>query len=620
MFQKLTRRGFLGQTAAAPFLAHAARTSPSIEWPSYGNDPGCSRYSTLNQINKSNVSKLKPAWTFHCGDASQRRPQTTIECTPLIDDGVFYCTSPKLKVVALQAGTGKHLWTFDPFENPGPRGAFGVNRGVAYWKRGYQRRIFHCASTRLYCLDANTGKPVNTFGDEGIIDLTQGLGRDITGLSYQVTTPGVIYEDLLIIGSFVEEGPRPAAPGHIRAYNVKTGKQAWIFHTIPYPGEFGYETWPRDAWKTTGGVNDWGGLSLDTRRGIVYLALGSPAFDFFGGDRIGDGLFGNCVLALNAATGKRVWHFQTTHHDLWDYDLPCNPTLMTVSSGGRTRDAVAQVTKTGMVFLFDRETGKPLFDIQERPVAASDIDGEVASKTQPFPVKPAPFARHRFTEDMVWGVDEATRKQLLEQFHKMRSNGIYTPPSRQGTVLLPGFHGGACWSGACADPKGRLFVNSNEVPWIVTIVDAPKDAGFRYNVTGYVRYEDEDNFYPAVAPPWGTLNAIDMNTGDRIWTVPLGEYEDLKAKGIPQTGTENMGGAIVTAGGLVFIAATKDEKFRAFDADTGKVLWETKLEAGGYSTPCTYEAGGKQFVAIACGGGGKCRTKAGDAYVAFAVA
>ena len=588
----------------------AAAATPA-EWPSWSADPEASHYSPLDQISRSNVARLRIAWTYHTGD-KRDRPQTTIECTPIVVDGVMYITTAQLKAVALDPATGKRLWEFDP-EQPGNR---GVNRGVTYWSNGDDKRLLYVVGRRLICLNARTGRPIPGFGNEGFLDLTQGLDRDIGTQTYTVSSPGSIYQNLIILGSTMGEGPRPSAPGHIRAFDVRTGKQIWIFHTIPHPGEFGHETWEGDAWKTAGAANNWGGMSVDHKRGRVFVSTGSAAFDFYGGQRGGDNVFANSVIALDAATGKRVWHFQTVHHDVWDYDIPCPPNLVTITRDGRKVDAVAQVTKTGLVFLFDRDTGKPIFGVEERPVPASDLPGERLSPTQPFPLRPPPFAAQKYEPT---NISPEARAWVLEQLKTVRAGNIYTPPSREGTVVLPGFHGGALWGGAAFDPQtGRLYVTSNNVPWILTIVPARPGAGYPFDHDGYKRFQDPEG-YPAIKPPWGQLHAIDLNRGEIAWQATVGEHAELKARGVPATGTELIGGSIVTAGGLVFLGASKDEMFRAFDTATGKVVWETLLEAGAYATPATYQANGKQYVVVAAGGGGKQRTKSGDAFVAFAL-
>lgn len=631
----MKRRSFLRQSAASLLAASywSALGEPNRaerEWRHYGGDPGTMRYSPLDQINTLNVSKLRVAWTYHTSD-SKKRPRTTIECTPLVVDGVMYLTTALLKVCALDAATGALLWRFDPFESvfgaagagatvEGAASPRGVNRGVAYWQQGKDTRIFVTALSSLIALDAKTGKPVPSFGKNGTVDLTKGLGRDISGLLYDVTCPGAIYEELIILGSEVGEGPDPAAPGHVRAFDVRTGEQAWIFHTMPQAGEFGRDTWPADTPMTVGGANDWGGLSVDEKRGWVFLATGSATFDFWGGQRLGANLFANCVIALDAATGKRIWHYQVVHHDLWDRDLPCPPALITITLDGRKVDAVAQNTKFGQLFVLDRETGKPLFPVEERPVPASDFPGEKASPTQPNVLKPPPYTRQIFTEADVTNISPQAHAYALEIFKKLRTGNQWLPGSAQGTLVFPGYDGATDWGGGSFDPAtGIYYVNSHDEPWIMKLKPAPEGAGYPYTLaTGYQRFVDHEG-YAAIKPPWGQLTAIDLNRGEIVWQVLLGEHKELTARGIPQTGTQNMGGSVVTAGGLVFIGATQDEKFRAFDKQTGKVLWEADLPAGGYASPCTYEVNGKQYVVIAAGGGGKPRTKAGDAFVAFAL-
>ena len=681
------------------------------DWPVYLGDAASSHYSDLKQINRKNVHQLEVAWTYHAGDGrADNRSQ--IQCNPIIVDGILYGTSPQLKLVAVDASNGKEVWRFDAFSQT--NAATGVNRGVVFWKDGKDRRILFTAGQRLYCINADSGKPIESFGQNGSVDIREGLGRDTKTLFVLANTPGALYRDLLILGSRVSEGPGPSSPGHIRAYDVRTGKIVWTFRTIPEPGEPGYETWPPDAYKTSGGANVWTGMAVDEKRGIVFCPTGSAAFDFWGGDRHGANLYANCLIALDAKTGKRIWHYQFVHHDLWDRDLPAPPNLLTVRHRGKKIDAVAQVTKSAHVFVFNRETGEPLFPIEEIPVPPSRLQGEWASATQPIPVKPAPFSRQLFTEDLVTDITPKSREAILERFTKVNRHSLYYPPSTEGTIILPGFDGGAEWGGAGVDPKrGILYVNGNEMPWILTMVPTKSKEGAQlssahqiynqicaachgitregdparafptlanigqklkkpeivellktgkgvmpsfaflsdeqresladhllgddrnppasekgqaatpmlldspYSHTGYNRFLDPDG-YPAIRPPWGTLNAIDLNTGEYLWRVPLGEFPELTARGIPPTGTENYGGPVITAGGLIFIAATKDEMIRAFDQETGKILWESKLPAGGYATPSTYSVDGRQFLVIACGGG-KMGTKSGDAYVAFAL-
>ncbi|MDZ7614640.1 MAG: PQQ-binding-like beta-propeller repeat protein [Flavobacteriaceae bacterium] len=679
------------------------------EWPVYLGDKQNSHYSPLEQINTTNVQKLKVAWEYSTGDADSLGG-SQIQCNPIIVDGILYGTSPKLKVFAIKAATGKEIWRFDPSVDTDL--SMNVNRGLTYWENKDDQRILFTAGAYLFSINARTGLPVKSFGNSGKVSLKEELGEWAGELYVVSTTPGIVYGDLLIIGTRVSEGAQ-AAPGYIRAYNIKTGAVAWTFHTIPKPGEFGYDTWPEDAYKRIGGVNSWAGMALDEKRGIVFVPTGSAAYDFYGGNRKGANLFANCLLALNAATGERIWHFQTVHHDIWDRDLPSPPNLIQVTQGGKKIDAVAQITKSGFVFLFNRETGKLLFDIEERPVKKSDLEGEESWPTQPFPVKPAPFSGQWLIEDNITDLNKESHNYIAGILKNVRTGEQFIPPSIQGTVIYPGFDGGGEWGGAAIDPEnGILYTNANEMAWILTMIPLKpydgknpmtsgqttyitscamchgpemhgdktgtypslKGVGKKYTReqirtivekgknfmpswkhlgedrmeavisyvlgqqevadthtvnpdenagivpfthTGYNRFLDPFG-YPAMKPPWGTLSAIDMNEGKILWQVPLGEFAELTAKGIPKTGTENYGGPIATAGNLLFIGASKDEHFRAFDRRSGQELWKYKLPAGGYATPATYEAGGKQYVVIACGGG-KMGTKSGSSYIAFAL-
>jgi len=669
----------------------------------HGGGPDSIRYSALRQINRENVGSLEVAWTYETGDGFER---SELQCNPIVMDGTLYASSPKLRIFALNAATGEERWSFDPFDGKAGTGKHR-NRGVAYWESGDDKRILFTARHYLFALDARTGEAVPSFGEAGKVDLRRGLGRDPRRITISSTSPGVVYKDLIVLGSSVSES-LPSAPGDIRAFDVRTGEQRWSFHTIPHPGEFGYETWPTGAWEHTGGANNWAGMSLDAERGIVFCPTGSAAFDFYGADRAGDNLFANSLLALNAETGERLWHFQTVKHDVWDRDLPAAPSLVKVKRDGRLVDAVAQITKSGFVFVFDRQTGEPLFPIEERKVPASDVDGEVLAMTQPLPLKPPPFARQIFTEEMVTQRTPEAHQAVLEQFRKIHSGDQFTPPSLEGTVIFPGYDGAGEWGGAAFDPEtGLLYVNSNEMPWILRLVEKPppgerpsgrnlysrhcatchredfkgtppefpslvdigdrlsnrevrsvvsRGAGrmpgfaqlgrdairaletyvmfgedteatvdqasapldLKYGSDGYNKFLDPDG-YPAVEPPWGTLNAINLDTGEISWKIPFGEYPKLAAQGIRNTGSENYGGPAVTAGGLLFIGATNhDNKFHVFDKATGELLWETTLPAAGNATPATYEVDGKQFVVIAAGGG-KGLSPSGGSYVAFAL-
>ncbi|MFN7922333.1 MAG: pyrroloquinoline quinone-dependent dehydrogenase [Bryobacteraceae bacterium] len=610
----LDRRSFL--LASSSLLASPAAADTG-DWRFYAGDSAATRYSPLEQIKRANASKLKVAWSHKAGDAMQR-PSTTIECTPIVIDGKMFITTARLQVRALDAATGEPLWNFNPLKNS--RRAPGVNRGVTHFRDGKAKFVFAGIQDKLYCLDVATGELVKAFGDNGIVDLTTQFDREMTGLEFRITSPPVVFEDTLIVSGGGGEGPRPQAPGHIRGYDVYTGKRKWIFHTIPHPGEFGYATWSKDSWQRNGAANNWAGMSVDEKRGMVVVSTGSASFDFWGGDRIGDNLFANCVLALDARKGTRKWHFQTVHHDVWDYDLPAQPALLTIRHGGRARDVVAQVTKTAMLFVLDRDTGKPVFPIEERKVnSRSEMPDEKLSPTQPFAVKPKPFSRQEVNEDLVTDISEEARKFALARFRQLDAGGPFPPPSRRGAMFSPGTLGGALWGGCSFDPAQNLvFVNSSELPSIIALVDAKPDDGFRFGHNGYEKFVDHEGF-PGVKPPWGHLTAIDMATGNFAWREVLGEYPKLVARGITKTGTFQLGGTIATAGGLVFVAATADEKMHAIDSSSGQIVWEMKLPAGGYATPCTYMAGGKQFVVIACGGGNRQSTPSGDEFVAFSV-
>jgi quinoprotein glucose dehydrogenase len=676
--------------AALAVLSAAAQT----DWPAYGGGPSGIRYSELREINRTTVHQLQVAWTYDTADGAGD-PQTQ----PIVVNGVLYGLTPRHKVIALDGATGKLLWSFDS----GVAGR-GPNRSVVFWTDGKSARLLAAVKSYLYALDAHTGKPVPEFGKDGRIDLREGLGRDPEKQSIALTSPGIIYKDLIIVGGRTPEA-LPAPTGDIRAFDVRTGKLRWSFHTIPHPGEFGYDTWPKDAWTYTGSANNWSGMSVDEKRGIVYVPTGSAASDFYGSDRVGDDLFANTLLALKADTGERIWHFQGVRHDIWDRDFPTPPLLVTVTHDGKNVDAVAQATKQGWVYLFDRVSGQPLFPIDFRRYPASDVPGEVAAQTQPLPTKPSPFARQQLTEDLLTTRTPAMHAWALEQFQKIRSGGQFLPLAvGKETVVFPGFDGGAEWGGQAFDPEtGLLYVNANDLAWTGGLVETnggnsarrtyqvncanchgddragappqipaltgltktsleiatvirqgagrmpafPSLSGIdvtavteyilsgdnkelapaggpsatpRYRFTGYHRFLDPEG-YPAVQPPWGTLNAINLNTGEYAWKVPLGEYPALVAQGIKDTGSENYGGPIVTAGGLVFIAATNfDRKFRAFDKSTGALLWEATLPFAGNATPITFETGGRQYVVIYATGGKAPRTgPTGGAYVAWAL-
>lgn len=765
-----------------------------IDWKFYLGSPANTHYSNLAQINVNNVSQLREIWSFDTHEKGG------LETTPLMVNGVLYAYTPKQEVIALDAGTGALRWTFDSQkEFPAEKVASRAERGLVYWHDKDEKRIFAGISHYVYALDPVSGKVIRSFAEGGRIDLRENLRGDPKLQSVSITSPGVVYKDLLILGDATPEA-LPAPPGDIRAYDVRTGTLRWSFHTIPHPGEFGYKTWPRDAWKYSGSANDWTGFALDTERGIVYAPTGSAATDWYGGDRIGDDLFANCLIALNAETGKRIWHFQAVRHDLWDRDLPSPPTLVNVMRGGKEIPAIAQTTKQGFLFLFNRLNGKPLFPIEYRPELASTVPNEVASAEQPFPLKPEPFARQNITESDLTNRTPEVHQWALERFHKFHYQGQFTPNGvGVDTLMFPGYDGGAEYGGSAFDPETHvLYINANNVGLTESLIEhtasspgraiylsqcgschradragsppetpslvnlgtrmtaaqignilqsgkgrmppfpnldpaggqahaliqyllhseprgvgdeaavnqhdqyasgreayiaqcsschgkdgaglpppfpslinigarmssaqiehivrsgkgkmpafphlatdgqlpaliryllrgeaqnvsrsAAGDQHDRYDTTGYDKFVDPEG-YPATAPPWGTLNAINLDTGKYLWKEPFGQYPELVAKGLPDTGSENYGGPVVTAGGVLFIGASvRDKKIRAYDKATGKLLWEAQLPLSAIATPITYAIGGRQYVVIAAGGLRDPSTpEGGGVYVAFAL-
>lgn len=667
----------------------------NVDWSQYLGGKERDLYSSLDQINLQNVSKLEVAWTYDTGNEAE------YQANNLIIGGVLYTPTATRKVIALDAATGKELWQWDPAkEHTGPGSP--RQRGLVYWANdsGDDARLFTAVNGFLFAINPKNGETIRDFGNNGSINLGSGLN-----------TPGVTYKDTLILGGL-------GGKGSLRAFDVKTGQQRWIFNLIPQPGEFGADTWPKDALKTATGLMPWCGQALDEKRGIVYAATKTAEPDFYGGERHGSNLFANSIVALNAATGQRIWHFQIVHHDLLDKDLPCAPVLLTVNHKGKQVDAVAQGTKHGLLFVFDRVTGEPLWPIEERPVPQSDLIGEQAWPTQPFPTKPPPLMRQTYTEEDASNISPKTYELTLDRIRAAPNFGPFPAPSLKETIMFPGFDGGMEWGGGAADRDGIYYVNVNEMPWLLQMIETrhadgtelaagerdyvlycgvchgidlkgnedlkfpplleidkrktraeieqmtrqgrgrmpsyddmpeekrvaildyvlsksapttnPTDKAKKpsqandaakqvpaYAFGGFRRWLDDEG-YPAIKPPWGTLNAVDLNTGEIKWKVVLGEYPALTARGIPPTGTENYGGPLVTAGGLIFIGATADETFRAFNKQTGEVAWKASLPFGGNASPSTYMVGGRQYVVISAGGG-KSGRKRGGMLVAFAL-
>ena len=682
-------------------LSITACEKPSLEvgagadWAHYLGHPTSNQYSTLDQINRDNVNQLQVAWTFDTGDSAN------YQVNNLIIDGHLYTATPHSRVLSLDAATGELLWTFDPAEIHDA--SDGDQRGLMYWEDEGQGRILTMKGPWFYTLDAATGQLITTFGEGGFIHMGEGL--DVPGRpNIYLNTPGQIYNNMFIIGANVSEN----VPGAVRAFDLRTGERKWIFHTLARPGEFGADTWPEDYLERTGGASDWSGMALDSARGIIYLSTETAGPDFYGGDRYGENLFANSLIALDANTGKRLWHRQLVHHDLWDLDIPAPPNLLTVQHKGKTVDIVAQGTKMGLLFVFNRVTGEPLWPVEERPIEASQVEGVQAWPTQPFPTQPPPLMRQRYTEADYSTISPKAEQLSKDVFGRSGNYGPYPPPSLEQSIMFPGYDGGMEWGGAASDPEGILYVNINEMPWFYQLIPTSKPDGSPYPYgerlyrgqcaschgidrkgdpaggfpalnpmperltretveyfvvngggrmpafdhmperrrkaiidylfgveeqsatasdeegdtppyvfRGFERFLDDEG-YPAIKPPWGTLNAVDLNTGTIKWKVPLGEYKALSERGIPITGTENYGGPVVTAGGLIFIGATTDHTFRAFDAATGETLWQGDLPFDGHSTPSTYLAQGKQYVVISAGNS-KMNPVKGGMLVAFSL-
>jgi quinoprotein glucose dehydrogenase len=567
---------------AVVLLPCAIFAQTHANWSDYSGSPDSAQYSALEQINRSNVDKLEVAWTYPTGDHNK------YFFNPLVVDNVIYVLAKNNSIVALDASTGKEIWT----HASGPEIRIITNRGINYWesKDRKDRRLLYASNHFLRAIDARTGQTIESFGTNGAVNLKEGLGRDPQTLSLvQSITPGRVFEDLLILGSATNQG-YGSAPGDLRAFDVRTGRVVWTFHTIPHPGEFGYETWPADAWKKVGGANIWSELTLDEKRGILYAPTASAKYNFYGVDRAGANLFADCLLALDARTGKRLWHFQMVHHDIWDYDDPTAPKLLTLHQNGKTIDVVAQVSKQGFVWVFNRVTGEPLWPIEERPVPKSDMPGETTWPTQPFPTKPPPYARQKFTvDDLSPYLSPEDRARFRDQILSARNEGIFTPPAKRGTIQMPGNNGGANWGGAAVDPsKGTLVVVSKDLPSLLKLEADKKDEDRYLSGFGFMIASDG---LSAITPPWTSLTAYDLNEGIIKWRIALGDVPGIKGTGThyPKVGP------VITAGGLLF-TGTRDKKVRAFDVETGKPLWEAEVGAALEGIPAVYELNGRQYI------------------------
>ncbi len=699
-----------GDTRLAPVKN---RLNNFTEWGIYKGDLGASQYSSLDQVHAGNVDKLEKAWEYRHGNPAG----PGMYANPIVIDGLLYFTTPEVNAVALDAATGAEAWVFVSNDHKGDEKPFyGRNRGVTYWEdhEGNHKRILHFVKDRVYAMDAKTGELIRSFGENGFIDLRKNMGLPPEAVDIEMTTQGIVCGNTLIVGGRVQEGPG-ATPGDVRGYDALTGAYKWIFNTIPLPGQLGYDTWEFEDDEPIGGANPWGGFTVDEKRGWVFFATGSAAPDFiYGGMRKGANLFANCVVALDAHTGKLVWHYQTLRHDIFDYDLPPAPMLVAVNHDGGSQDIVIQLTKQGLTFVLDRDTGKPVFPVVDMPVGASKVPGEAAWPTQPTPLLPRVLNRTTVLESDLSNIDPETHAYVLSIFRKHETGPQYTPASLAGVITMPGHQGGVEWGGGAFDPlKNVMFVNVNEAPTIHKLTPLAGDfdpatatpiqrGAMLYNtnctachgldkvgnpplfpsltnlnlggdsimsilkhgrgmmpsyrhiadtalndIVAYLKNDDpqaaqiqgsghsesgrapryatstpffvDQNGYPAISPPWGTLNAVDMVSGEILWKVPLGEYPDLVAKGIRNTGSKSFGGPVATAGNLVFMAGTPDEKIRAFDSRSGLVLWEYQLPAAGYASPSVYMVNGKQYIVIAAGGGGKNDTKLGDSVIAFAL-
>jgi glucose dehydrogenase len=605
------------------------------DWPMFGHDDASTRYSPLKQIDTHNVQNLTRAWTYHmkkdgpastfAGAASRGGGRRSSQATPIVVKGVLYMPTPYNTVVALEPETGKEIWTYKLGAGR-PAG-----RAVAYWpgdKITPASILFGTSDGRLISLNAETGKPSTGFGDNGAVNLKIGVDNGYPDARYDMTSPPSIYKDLVITGAQVQESPGVGPSGDTRAWDAHTGKLAWRFHSVPHPGEVGNKTWAGKSWKNRSGTNVWGMMSVDSKRGLVFLPYGSPSYDFYGSDRAGKNLFGNSLVALHADTGKLAWYFQAVHHDITDYDLESAPVLMDVKHDGHTIPAVAVIGKVGLMYILDRRNGRPIYGVEERPVPQSDVPGEHSWPTQPFPLKPQQLGRNNFTPSEIATVTPEQHKictDLLATEGGMKSGGPFTPFGSKLTIMFPGTIGVTNWPGMSYNAKlGYLFVNTVDLADVGKIVKSEDGSNPAYERTSpwgvYARFWNQEKFWPCQQPPWGQLWAINVNTGEVAWKVPFGVIEELDAKGIHGTGALNYGGSISTAAGLLFIGATNDQRFRAFDAASGKELWATKLETGAYTTPMTFQGkDGRQYVITVATGGSYYDRTSGDSVIAFAL-
>ena len=640
--QGTTTRPRLDAPAVSPRKADVA-------WPAYGNDAGGTRWSPLADITRENVGSLALAWQVSTHDLEHGKKDegpregcakchtgaTKFEATPVVAEGVLYLSTALNRVLALDPATGRQLWRFDPkLALNIERNEGFVSRGVALWRDARaigamacaKRVFFATVDARLFALDANDGRPCTTFGTDGMVRLDLGVGKVQVG-QYGVTSPPVVIGDVVVVGSAIGDNRLVEMEhGTVRAYDARTGAERWAWDPIPRSSVTpGYESWSPEGARKTGAANAWAPLSVDSARGLVFIPTGSASPDFFGGERPGNNLFSNCVVALDAATGAVRWHFQVVHHDLWDYDVASQPTLIDLKRNGRTTPAVVVATKMGFVYVLDRETGKPLFPVEERAAPASTVAGEVASPTQPWPTLAA-FRVHptaALTEADVWGPTPEAREQCLTQFRKFRHDGIFTPPSMEGTLMYPFYGGGMNWGGVTFDPQRQLlFVNTMQMAaWVKLRRRGPTEVSGNMRGTPYVMDRAVwvgASGLPCVKGPWGMMRAIDLATGTVRWEHPLGvEPKSPPGSEVATWGTPNVGGSLATAGGLVFISAARDELLRAFDSETGKELWKAKLPGGGQATPMTFRLGGTQYVVIAAGGHGDYGTGITDQVVAY---